>query len=173
MLDFVRKGSIHAAMNEAEETYSLTSTQRGVIAETLISAQLMLVSGGRLSTFVPQADDDGLDLIVLDKVTRKTIPIQIKAWFASENDPPATVQFDTRLKTFREQEGTWLLCAIIDPETAAVWRVWLIPATELRSVASVYRDKLAITPSPSLKSADRYAPYRSKNIREAARTFAR
>jgi len=153
-------------------SFHLTSTQRGVIAETLISAQLMLISGGRFSTFTPQADDDGLDLIILDKLTRRTIPVQIKACFAMQDPSPATVQFDTRLKTFRELAGSYVLCAAIDPATAAIWRAWLIPMIELRSISNATAAKLAITPNPSMRSADRYTPWRCANVREVVDRLA-
>jgi len=126
----------------------------------------MLVSGGRFSTFTPQADDDGLDLIVLDKQTRRTIPVQVKACFARQDPSPATVQFDTRLKTFRELAGSYVLCAAIDPATAAIWRAWLIPMIELRSVSNATSAKLAITPNPSMRSADRYTSWRCQSIGE-------
>ena len=69
---------------DAGKEWELSTTQLGAISETLIAAQLMLVSDGRFSTFTPQADDDGIDLILLDKETRKTIPIQIKAAFMAK-----------------------------------------------------------------------------------------
>ena len=48
---------------------SMTQTQIGTIGEVTVAAQLMLGSNGRFSPFLPFADDDGIDLIVYDKVT--------------------------------------------------------------------------------------------------------
>ena len=133
LLDFAGIASIHAAMiEEPEKPCHLSTTQLGTIAETLVSAQLMLVSGGRLSTFVPQADDDGIDLLVLDKLTRQTLAIQIKARYAAI-DKPGPIQFDTRVRTFRDVPGTWVLAVAVDPDSATLWRLWLIPSSELRS----------------------------------------
>lgn len=152
----------HAASNN----WKLTTTQLGAISETLIAAQLMLVSDGRFSTFTAQADDDGIDLIVLDKQTRRTIPIQIKATFVSSVSKRSTVQFDTRLKTFRELEGTYVLCLAIDRHTAAINWLWLIPSTELSSIANASAEKLAIAPSLNPYSQDRYTPYRFDSVRD-------
>lgn len=149
---------------QTEKSCHLSTTQLGTIAETLVSAQLMLVSGGRLSTFVPQADDDGLDLLVLDKLTRKTFGIQVEARYASEETPPGTVQFDTRLKTFREASDAFLLAVIVDSATGKPWRFWLVPFHQLRSVAAEKRDHLIMTPSPSETSSDRYTPWRCHDI---------
>jgi len=42
----------------------LTQTQIGSIGEVTVAAQLMLLSNGRLSPFLPFADDDGIDLFI-------------------------------------------------------------------------------------------------------------
>ena len=149
---------------DAGKEWELSTTQLGAISETLIAAQLMLVSDGRFSTFTPQADDDGIDLILLDKETRKTIPIQIKAAFMAKDRPRSTVQFDTRLKTFRKLEGTYVLCLAIDRQSAAINWLWLIPTRELASVSNATATKLAIAPSTKPNSKDRYTPYRFDSI---------
>ena len=107
-----------------------------------------------LSTFVPQADDDGLDLLVLDKLTRQTFGIQIKPRFASEVSPPGTVRFDMRLKTFHEASNEFLLVPIIDPAAGEPLRFWPMPFSDLRSIASEKRGHRIISPSPSIRSAD-------------------
>ena len=57
----------------------LSSTQKGKVTEQLVASALLIASNGRLALFVPLADDHGLDLIVLDKVTRRTIAIQVQS----------------------------------------------------------------------------------------------
>lgn len=42
----------------------------------MIANEIMIESNGRLTPFQPIADDDGL---IYDKVTGKSVPIQIKA----------------------------------------------------------------------------------------------
>ena len=56
----------------------LTQTQIGSIGEVTVAAQLMLLSHGRLSPFLPFADDEGIDLIVSDKLTGESLPVQTK-----------------------------------------------------------------------------------------------
>ena len=56
----------------------LSSTQKGKVTEQLVAATLILASNGRLSPFVPLSDDHGIDLMVLDKDTHKTLTIQVK-----------------------------------------------------------------------------------------------
>lgn len=160
-------------IKESDKGWELTTTQLGAISETLIAAQLMLVSDGRFSTFTAQADDDGIDLILLDKQTRRTIPIQVKASFVSEYSPRSTIQFDTRLKTFRELDGTYILCLVINRQSAAINWLWLIPSSELASIANATSTKLAISPSVKLHSKDRYTPYRYDSVKKVVEILTR
>jgi hypothetical protein len=168
-LDFTVTRSLAAGMTAtADPTFSLTTTQRGAIAEAIVAAQLMLVSDGRLSPFRPLADDDGTDLLVMNKVTSGICALQVKARFASRSDPPPYVQFDTRSATFRAVAASHLLAALVDPSDGAFWRAWLIPMVDLETIAAPRPGKLVITPNPSLQSNDRYAPWRCASAYEVA-----
>ena len=82
--------------------FKLSSTQIGKVAENLVAAQLMMVTGGRLSPFESIADDDGTDLVVADKYTSQLSRIQVKCRQAHRKNPPGTLQFDVQEKTFRK-----------------------------------------------------------------------
>ncbi len=93
---------------------TLTSTQIGKVGETIVGAQLMLASTGRLSPFLPIADDGGIDLVVHDKVTGRSLTIQVKGRVAKEEDTLGYTQFDVRTATFREDAGMFLLAVLLD-----------------------------------------------------------
>jgi hypothetical protein len=150
-----------------EQTSFLSSTQRGSIAEAIVAAQLMLVSNGRLSPFKPIADDDGTDLLLMDKADGRVLVVQVKARFADQERPPPTVQFDTRIATFKEAAPNYLLAILIDPLNGALWRAWLIPSGDLRAISASKGGKLVITPNPALHSQDRYSDWRCENIKAA------
>jgi hypothetical protein len=146
---------------------AITTTQTGKIGEAIVSAQLILASGGRLCPYVAFADDDGVDLLVLDKVTRRVLMIQVKGRTGADGPKGATVQFDVRLKTFREHPGALLLAVLFDDKGwGGLERLWLVPSAELRSVAHATDDKISIRPSPKPGSRDRYAPFRLNDMRE-------
>jgi hypothetical protein len=71
LLDFCLTGSVAVGMIDQHEDreYDFTTTQRGTVAEHVVAIELMMGSEGRLAPFKPIADDDGLDLLVYDKVT--------------------------------------------------------------------------------------------------------
>jgi len=135
---------------------AMTQTQIGTIGEVTVAAQLMLGSNGRFSPFLPFADDDGIDLIVHDKVTGRALPVQVKARTAATLGKSDTIMFDVRRKTFSDHEGPFLLAILLDMGGGLIRRAWLIPMSELGAVARVNADKLSITPSAKEDSADRY-----------------
>jgi hypothetical protein len=61
----------------------LSSTQIGVLAENLVANE----PEGRLSPFQPIADDDGIDVLIYDKITGNALPVQIKARTNTINKP--------------------------------------------------------------------------------------
>ena len=93
---------------------AMTQTQVGTIGEVTVAAQLMLGSDGRFSPFLPFADDDGIDLIVYDKVTGVSLPVQVKARTSATLGKSDTVVFDVRRKTFGGHAGAFLLAILLD-----------------------------------------------------------
>ena len=144
----------------------MTPTQIGAVSEHMVAAQLMLASGGRLSPYLPIADDNGVDLMIHDKQTKRTMPIQVKSRTGLDKAAGGTVQFDIRRSTF--SEDGYLLAVLFGAGCAEIDRAWLIPMAELPSVANARADKYAITPSPKDTSQDRYTPYRCRDLAEVS-----
>jgi hypothetical protein len=143
-----------------------TSTQIGAIGECLVAAGILEASGGRLSPFKPVADDDGMDLLIFDKETRKAIPLQIKCRRGYDDPKARTVQFDTRLKTFTRKGEGYLLCLKLDG--AAIETLWLIPAEDLETVAKKSPTHFIVVPSTKPTAKDRLTPYRVNAFSEVA-----
>ncbi len=157
---------------EGPPTARMTDTQIGTIGEMTVAAQLMLASDGRFSPFLPFADDDGIDLIVYDKVTGISLPVQVKARTSAKLGKSDTILFDVRRKTFSEHEHSFLLAILLDMAGGQIRRAWLIPMAELSHVARVKPEKLSITPSAKEGSRDRYTPYRCTDMAEVAQRLA-
>ena len=156
----------------ASPAKSMTNTQIGTIGEVTVAAQLMLGSDGRLSPFLPFADDDGIDLIIYDKVTGASLPVQVKARTSGKLGKSDTVMFDVRRKTFSDHDGAFLLAILLDMTGGLIERAWLIPMSELAAVARVGPDKLSITPSAKQGSEDRYTAYRCAGMAEVVQRLA-
>ncbi len=60
---------------------ALSDAQKGRIMEQLVAATLMLQSEGTLRVSVPLVDDEGVDLVVGNRLNDKTLLLQIKSRF--------------------------------------------------------------------------------------------
>ena len=155
---------MNRSLKPAPRAGALTSNQIGKIGETLVASQLMLASGGRLSPFLPLADDDGVDLVLLDKVTAAALTIQVKSRTDVDDKKAETVEFDVRLATFANRANAYTLAILLDEAGQGIRSAWLVPNTELEHVSNRKRDKLVITPSAKASSNDRYTPYRCHSL---------
>ncbi len=142
----------------------LTSTQKGAVTEQAVAAALMLGSKGRLSPFVPLADDHGIDLIIADKETGALLPLQVKSW-TKEPSKTGIIQFDLQRKTFRQKAETLLVGVLFDVETASIRQSWVMTMNDVEEVASVYKEKYAIGPSVRPNTRDRYRPFRHETVK--------
>lgn len=124
----------------------------------MVASALLIASNGRLAPFVPLADDHGLDLIVLDKLTRRSISIQIKSAIA--NASRGTVQFDVRKQTYSKVAGEYLLMVVFEPARMALAASWLIPMAIVPDVATEQADKYALVPSLKATAKDCCRRYR-------------
>jgi len=151
----------------------VTTTQIGAIGETTVATYLTIASQGRLSPFQPAADDDGIDLLIFDKKTRNAVPVQVKTRLATTAGKSETFQFDVRQATFTDNENSFLLAIILDLERVNIVRAWLIPMSELKSVARSNSKILSITPSAKGTSNDRYTLYRQIDMGGVANELMR
>jgi len=162
----VEEASMEVGPPECGWAPGTTSTQIGKAIEALVACTLMLASKGRLTPFVPVADDDGLDLLLFDKLTGRTIPVQVKGRTGVDASGHGTVQFDVRKKTFTTRYGSFLLAVLVDVEAVKIGQSWLIPMEKLAGVSSDKGGVLAICPNTSPVSKDRYRSYRYETVPE-------
>lgn len=107
----------------------LTEVQKGKVAESLLISEITSHSRGRLSLFVPVADDMGIDFLVLDKKTRNTLPLQVKSrsrTIISKGRRTSMVHFNIREATFTAH-GVYALLIFLDEATLKTETYWLIP----------------------------------------------
>ena len=152
----------------------LSSTQIGAIAENLVANELMIESKGRLSPFEPIADDDGLDVLIYDKVTGKAVPIQIKARTktlkkSGVEERGNVVHFEVRKSSHRDDRHALLLCVLLSPDLRSTERAWLFPLQDLPRLASVKESKYIIRANRQLSSNDKYESFRCTNIADISK----
>ena len=152
----------------------LSSTQIGAIAENLVANELMIESQGRLAPFQPIADDDGLDVLIYDKVTGRAVPIQIKARTNTlrkkgSQERGNVAHFEVKKSTHRDDRHALLLCVLLAPDLRSTERAWLLPLHELPFLCTVKESKYTVRANKLLTSNDRYKKFRCANIAEISR----
>jgi hypothetical protein len=148
---------------------ALTSTQIGAVGEAVVATGLMLASNGRLSPYKPIADDDGTDLLVVDKQTRKIIPIQVKSRTKVDDPRAETVQFDVRLKTFAQDGKGYILAVLLDG--ADLRAAWLIPSGKLAEITTATAEKRVIVASAKSDTKDRCRQFRHDDFQSVTRAI--
>lgn len=162
-------GPMQAGPFSPSET--LSSTQIGAVGEAIIGAGLMLASRGRLSPFKPLADDHGTDLLLFDKTTQKSSPLQIKCRTRFDDLAAQTVQFDVRLKTYAQEGSGFILAVLLDD--AAIRVCWLFSVSEFSAVAKQKDSKLVIVASAKPGAQDKCRPYRHDSLASVAQKLLR
>lgn len=152
---------------------NLTSTQIGAIAENLVANELMIESNGRLSPFQPIADDDGIDLLIYDKITGNSVPIQVKARTSTVNKPGKqergnTVHFEVRQASHNEERQALLLCVLLSEDLRTTERAWLLPLEDLSSLTLERSNKYVIRANKRLSTNDKYKQFQCSSVNEVA-----
>jgi len=151
------------------QDHRLTSTQIGAIGESLVAVGLMAASGGRLAPFKPVADDDGIDLLLFDKLTGTAIPLQVKSRTGFDDPKAERVQFDVRHSTFAARG--YAVMALVDGTT--IRTLWLIPGERLAEVAMRKADKFVVVASAKAASKDRYREFRHDSLASVVQEILR
>lgn len=141
-----------------------SSTQAGSIAECLVAAAIMEASAGRLAPFKPLADDDGIDLLLFDKITQRATPVQIKARRTYDDVKGQRVQFDIRRRAFNEDRALDYLFVKLD--RLRIEMAWLIPASKLMGVARAKDTTLVSVVCAKATGKDPFQAYRRGSIDE-------
>ena len=151
----------------------LSSTQIGALAENLIANELMIEPRGRLSPFQPIADDDGIDVLIYDKVTGLAVPIQVKARTNAINkrgkqERSNTVHFEVRKATHNEERQAMLLCVLLTEDLRATERAWLLPLAHLPKLTTEKPTKYVIRANKQLTTNDKYKSFQCESMKGVA-----
>ena len=143
---------------------NLTTTQVGAIGENLLVNSVMIASEGRLSPFQPLADDDGLDVLFFDKLTGRSVAVQLKCRTVTLKDKSGdrgnNVHFGVRNATFNEARRAYFVAALLTSDLTQFDTTWFMPLSHLPQVGSRRSEKWVIRPSKAPGSKDKFIPYR-------------
>jgi hypothetical protein len=153
-------------VNESVETkliksinQSVSSKQKGDIAEARITELVTLFGDQALSCYRPVSDDEGIDLIVKQKGGLKTLYLQIKSRWQDKTGPMIA---EVKKKGVMENYAMGIVICLYDIEEADIWDyVWFIPAPDFLKHAVLRKDgeTLRFTSSKNLERMGVWADY--------------
>jgi hypothetical protein len=108
---------------------NISSKQKGDIAEARIAELIALYGETSLSCYKPLSDDEGIDLIVKEKGTLKTMYIQIKSRYGDNPDEIFTAT--TKAQSLAENYAIAVVFCYFDTEEGDLWDyLWFVPAPD-------------------------------------------
>jgi hypothetical protein len=155
---------------------SLSESQKGRIIEQLTGAILILQSNGALRVSLPLVDDEGVDLIVGNRLNDKGLLLQIKSRFVLSSRGRYRTQ--VRRATCSPNPNKFLLFMYYDKNKAALGECcWLVPSSDFCRLLGKQRNTRPVYVFNSSFTAERdmWAPFRlsTKDLAEKILAYLR
>lgn len=113
----------------------VSTKQKGDIAEARIAELITLYGDTTLSCYKPLSDDEGIDLIVKEKGSLKTMYIQIKSRFGDNPDNIFTAT--TKAVSIADNYSMAVVFCFFDTEEGDLWDyLWFVPAPDFLKMAN-------------------------------------
>jgi hypothetical protein len=108
---------------------AFSGPQKGRIIEQLVGTTLMLQSDGALRVSLPLVDDEGIDLVISNRINDKTLLLQVKGRFSLSGR--GHYRANVRRATCAPNPNKFLLFVYYDKAAAALSNsCWLVRASE-------------------------------------------
>ena len=122
-----------------DKTYNISkdvsTKQKGDIAEARIAELIILYGDTTLSCYKPISDDEGIDLIVKEKGSLKTMYIQIKSRFG--NNPDEIFTATAKASGVNDHYSTATIFCYFDTEDGDLWDyLWFVPGPDFVKLAN-------------------------------------
>lgn len=140
---------------------ALSESQKGRIVELLVGATLMLQSDGALRVSAPLVDDEGVDLVLGNRLNDKTVLLQIKSRFSLTGREQ--YRADVRRATCSPNPNKLLLFVYYDRDRAGLGETcWLVPASRFCALLGGQRETRPVYVFATKFNAptDMWAPFR-------------
>lgn len=126
-------------IKKSEKIYKVSkdvsTKQKGDIAEARIAELIILYGDTTLSCYKPISDDEGIDLIVKEKGSLKTMYIQIKSRYGDNSDKIFTAT--TKASTIVDNYSTAVIFCFFNTEKGDLSDLlWFVPAPDFIKLAN-------------------------------------
>lgn len=135
----VKKAKKEVATALAEPKWTIaegvSTKQKGDIAEARITELITLYGDTTLSCYKPVSDDEGIDLIVKEKGSLKTLFIQVKSRFG--NDPNSIFTATVKSASVTDSYAMAMVFCYFDTQQGDLWDyLWFVPAPTFVKMAN-------------------------------------
>jgi len=114
---------------------NVSSKQKGDIAEARIAELITLYGNTALVCYKPVSDVEGIDLIVKERGSLKTMYLQIKSRFG--DDPSRIFAYAVKSSTVIDNYAMANIFCVFDTEQGDIWNfLWFVPAPDLIKLAT-------------------------------------
>lgn len=114
---------------------NVSSGQKGNIAESRIAELITLYGETALSCYKPISDDEGIDLIIKQKGSLKTMYIQVKSRFG--NNPDNAFTATAKAASVSDSYSMAIVFCYFDTEHGDLWDyLWFVPAPDFVRMAN-------------------------------------
>ena len=114
---------------------NVSTKQKGDIAEARIAELVTLYGDTTLSCYKPISDDEGIDLIVKEKGSLRTMYIQIKSRFGG--DVSRIFAYSVKVATIADNYAMANIFCVFDTEEGDLWDfLWFVPTPDLIKLAT-------------------------------------
>lgn len=138
----------------------VSTKQKGDIAEARIAELITLYGDTTLSCYKPISDDEGIDLIVKEKGSLKTMYIQIKSRFGDNPDEIFTAT--TKISSIVDNYSMAIVFCYFDTEEGDLWDyLWFVPAPDFIKNANklISIDMLSFVAGRQKKESNKWDDY--------------
>ena len=120
-------------IKKTEKLYKISkdvsTKQKGDIAEARIAELITLYGDTTLSCYKPLSDDEGIDLIVKEKGSLKTMYVQVKSRFGDNPDEIFTAT--AKAASIADNYSMAVVFCFFDTEEGDLWDyLWFVPAPD-------------------------------------------
>mgnify|MGYP000347911009 CR=1 FL=1 len=134
-INLIQKQLDYSVEKQYKISKNISTKQKGDIAEARIAELITLYGDTTLSCYKPLSDDEGIDLIVKEKNSLKTMYIQIKSRFGSNPDEIFTAT--TKSSSLVDNYSMAVVFCYFDIEEGDLWKyLWFIPAPDFVRLAN-------------------------------------
>lgn len=125
----IQKDLGYEVKKEYKISKNVSTKQKGDIAEARIAELITLYGDKTLSCYKPISDDEGIDLIVKEKDSLKTMYIQIKSRFG--DNPSSIFTATTKASSIVDNYSMAVIFCYFDLEEGDLWDyLWFVPAPD-------------------------------------------